>query len=139
MKPSRRQAVLWLPAVTAASLVAAAKETLPTKVSRFKDLPVHASGQNRFRPIVEGFLHDGHPVEAHATELAPSNMPHGSHRHKHEELFLIREGAVEVTVNGKAVRLGPGGVAFITSNDEHGIKNVGDTNAHYFVIALGSD
>jgi quercetin dioxygenase-like cupin family protein len=130
---------LWLPAVAASGLVAAEEKTLRTKVSRFEDLPVTGGGKNRFRPIVEGLLHDGHPVEAHATELAPGNMPHGSHRHKHEEMFLIREGMVAVVVNGQVTRLGPGGVAFIGSGDEHGIRNVGDTAAHYFVIALGKD
>jgi quercetin dioxygenase-like cupin family protein len=128
---------LCLPAVAASGLIAAKEKTLGTKVSRFEDLPVNAGGKNRFRPIVEGVLHDGHPVEAHATELAPGNMPHGSHRHKHEEMFLIREGTVEVVVNGRATRLGPGSVAFIGSGDDHGIRNVGDTYAHYFVIALG--
>ena len=137
MRYSRREMCLWLPAVAASGLIAAEGKTLGTKVSRFEDLPANEGGKNRFRPIVEGLLHDGHPIEAHATELAPGNMPHGSHTHKHEEMFLIREGTVEVTVNGKATRLGPGGVAFIGSGDDHGIRNVGDTNAHYFVIALG--
>jgi quercetin dioxygenase-like cupin family protein len=130
---------LWLPAFAAAGLSAAEEKTLSTKLGRFEDLPVNAGGKNRFRPIVEGLLHDGHPVEAHATELAPGEMPHAAHRHKHEEMFLIREGTVEVTVNGKATRLGPGGVAFIGSGDDHGIRNVGDSNAPYFVIALGKD
>jgi mannose-6-phosphate isomerase-like protein (cupin superfamily) len=130
---------LTLPAVAASGVIAAEGKTLGTKVSRFEDLPVNAAGKNRFRPIIEGLLHDGHPVEAHATELAPDNMPHSSHHHKHEEMFLVREGTVEVTVNGQATRLGPGGVAFIGSGDDHGIRNVGDTPAHYFVIALGKD
>lgn len=139
MKVSRREILLTLPSLAASGWVAAEETPLGTKVSRFEDLPVNATGKNRYRPIVEGVLHDGHPVEAHATELAPGDMPHGSHSHKHEEMFLVREGTVEVTVNGKATRLGPGGVAFIGSGDDHGIHNVGDTPAHYFVIALGRD
>ena len=135
----KRRMFLWLPPVAAACSAAAEGKALATKVSRFEDLPVNAGGGNRFRPIVEGLLHDGHPVEAHATELAPGNMPHAAHRHKHEEMFLIREGTVEVIVNGQATRLGPGGVAFIGSGDDHGIRNVGEMNAHYFVIALGKD
>ena len=91
------------------------------------------------RAILEGSTHDGHKIEAHATELAAGAMPHPPHRHKHEEMFLLREGTVEVTVNGKSTRLGPGGIAFIASDDEHGIKNAGSTPAQYFVIALGHD
>jgi len=139
MKVTRRGMCLGLPALAAAGLATAEEAPLGTKISRFEDLPVNTAGKNRYRPIAEGVLHDGHPVEAHATELAPGNMPHGSHRHKHEEMFLIREGTIEVTVNGKATRLGPGGVAFIGSGEDHGIRNIGDTPAHYFVVALGRD
>ncbi len=139
MKVTRREMCFGLPALAASGLFAAQETPLSTKISRFEDLPVNTAGKNRYRAIVEGALHDGHPVEAHATELAPGDMPHGSHSHKHEEMFLIREGTVEVTVNGKATRLGPGGVAFIGSGDDHGIHNVGDGLAHYFVIALGRD
>jgi quercetin dioxygenase-like cupin family protein len=42
-----------------------------------------------------------------------------------------------VIINGKTTQLGPGGVAYIYSNEEHGIKNAGKTTAQYFVIALG--
>jgi len=54
-------------------------------------------------------------------------------------MVMIREGTMEVTINGKSTRLGPGGVAYLGSNDEHGWKNVGSTTAHYFVIAIGQE
>jgi mannose-6-phosphate isomerase-like protein (cupin superfamily) len=55
----------------------------------------------------------------------------------HSEMWLIREGIVEITVNGKSHQLGPGSVGFVQSNDEHGIKNPGATPATYFVVAIG--
>ncbi|MFB3923468.1 MAG: cupin domain-containing protein [Terriglobia bacterium] len=139
MNRSRRELCLMLPALAAAKLPAAEPKRLASKVARFEDLPVNSSGGNRFRGILEGVTHDGHTIEVHATELGPGNMPHPPHRHQHEEMFLLREGTVELTVNGKTTRLGPGGVGFIASNDEHGIKNVGSTPAQYFVIGLGRD
>jgi quercetin dioxygenase-like cupin family protein len=44
-----------------------------------------------------------------------------------------------VTVKGRTERLGPGSAVYIASNDEHGWKNVGSTQAKYFVLALGED
>jgi quercetin dioxygenase-like cupin family protein len=54
-------------------------------------------------------------------------------------MIFIREGTLEVTIVGKIQKLGPGSVAYVASNEEHGWKNVGDTPAHYFVLALGPE
>ena len=76
-------------------------------------------------------------VEMHQTELAPGDAPHPPHHHVHEEMMMVREGTIEVTISGKVSALGPGSVAYVASNEEHGWRNVGKTRAHYFVIALG--
>ena len=136
---SRRNLCLLLPALAAARARAAGTSSLPTTVKRFEDLKASTSNGNAYRPILEGATHEGFQIEAHETELAAGSMPHPAHHHRHEEMFLIREGTVEVTVNGKSTRLGPGGVAYIASNEEHGIKNVGTASAQYFVIAMGKD
>jgi quercetin dioxygenase-like cupin family protein len=137
MDLSRRSLCLLLPTLATVHAGAAGEGRLPTTIKRFGDQKAETSNGNSFRPILEGTTHDGFPIEAHQTELAAGSMPHAAHRHKHEEIFLIREGTVEVTVNGKSTRLGPGGAAYIASNELHGIKNVGSTAALYFVIALG--
>jgi len=128
-----------LAAPMASAGLAAQNASLPSKTYRFEDLPVRTSGNNRFRPILEGVTHQGYRIEMHGSDLAPGGTPHPAHRHAHEEVFLVREGALEVTIGGRSSQLGPGSVAFIGSNDEHGIRNAGTTHAEYFVIALGSD
>jgi quercetin dioxygenase-like cupin family protein len=52
-------------------------------------------------------------------------------------MWLIRKGTVQLTVNGASYRLGPGGVGFVHSNQEHGIKNVGPISVICFVLAVG--
>jgi len=136
---SRRRVCLWLPALAAPASLAAEKPALPSKAYRFEDLPVNTSGKNRFRAILEGVTRTGCRLEAHETDLAPGGMPHAAHRHPQEEMFLVREGTVEVTIAGRSTRLGPGGVAFIAAHEEHGIRNAGTTHAQYFVLALGSN
>lgn len=49
----------------------------------------------------------------------------------------MREGNIDLTVNGKTYPLGPGSLGFAHSNDEHGIRNRGNTAATYFLIAVG--
>src|SRR5882724_3188621 len=89
------------------------------------------------RAIFKGKLATGESIETHATTLPPGAMPHPPHRHVHSEMFCMREGTLELTVNGKTYPLGPGSVGFVRSNDEHGVKSVGTKAANYFVVAVG--
>lgn len=139
MACSRREFYLLLGSLAAYPAAASSTSVLPSEVYDYKKLPVRAEGRNEFRPVLEGDLHNGCYVEVHQTRLAPGGMPHPPHHHAHEEMFLVRRGTLEVTINGRSSRIGPGSVAFMGSNDEHGIRNPGPDDAEYFVVALGKD
>jgi mannose-6-phosphate isomerase-like protein (cupin superfamily) len=111
--------------------------SLPSATWNFDQLPVNSSNDGQFRQVLKGKLATGESLETHETTLPPGGMPHPAHHHVHSEMWLIREGTVEITINGASRRLGPGGIGFVRSNDEHGIKNVGTTPATYFVVAVG--
>ncbi len=139
MRCTRKEFFMSLPALAGATSQISEKPSLPSRAFRFEDLPVRSRGQNTFRSVLDGATHWGLPIEVHETDLAPGEMPHPPHHHRHEEMFLIREGTVEVTLAGDRSRLGPGSAAFVASNEEHGIRNVGTGHAQYFVLALGRD
>ena len=136
MRFSRREVCFGIPALMA-SRGLAAEAPIPSKVVRFEDLPVESGDGHALRRILKGRTHSGYGIEMHETDLAPGAMPHPAHHHAHEEVFLVREGTLEVTLAGRASRLGPGSVVYVASNEEHGLRNVGATHAQYFVIALG--
>ena len=133
--------MLLLPALAAIAASPAEGADLPSLKSvtyRFEDLPSKPSGQNVSHVIFDGLLHSGFRIEAHETELAPGGEPHPPHHHQHEEMMMIVNGTLDFTVNGKTTRLGPGGLGFAGSNDEHGVKNPStDSKARYFVVAFG--
>ena len=142
MEISRRDLCALFPAaalLTALPLQSESTETLSnSQVFPFGKLPVHRSADGgASRPVLQGKLPTGEMLEVHETTLPPGEMPHPPHHHLHSEMFLVREGTVEVTVNGRGQNIGPGGVGFCASNQEHGIKNVGKTPAQYFVVAIG--
>jgi len=74
-------------------------------------------------------------LECHVTTLNPGVASHPAHKHANEELVIIKEGTVEVLVNGELKRVGPGSVVFNASNVMHSLRNVGDTPAVYHVIS----
>ena len=139
MKYSRRELSGLLAAAAVPQGAARGATSLVSKTYQFGELPVHQSAQNLMRPILEGQTHTGLPIELHMTELAPGQAPHPAHHHVHEEMILIQEGLVAVTIAGHTTNIGPGSVAFVASGEEHGWRNIGTTRAQYFVLALGRD
>jgi len=111
--------------------------SLPSATYPFNELPKRISNGAEIRPVLQGKLATAESLEVHETTLPPGGMPHAAHHHVHSEMWLIREGTVELTINGTRHVMGPGSVGFVHSNDEHGIKNVGTTPATYFVVAVG--
>ena len=136
MNNPRRAFLAAIPALMATGALAAEKNYLPSKVYEFSQLPVHHGKTNTSRHVLDGMTHENCRIEVHESVLAPGNRRPPPHHHAHEEMFFIRQGTLEVTVNGKSSKAGPGSVAFISSNDVHGIRNVGDTHAQYFVLAI---
>src|SRR6185295_17561396 len=161
MKYSRRQLGLLLPALAAATASAQSKgakqenvvataatappvEQLPvmkTQAFLYKDLPVTETKEttNKQRRMFTAKTHTGFKIESHMSDIAPGEVNHPPHQHLREEMMFIRLGTMELTINGKPYRLGPGDVGVIGSNEMHNAKNVGTANATYFIVNMGRD
>jgi quercetin dioxygenase-like cupin family protein len=77
--------------------------------------------------------------EVHVTTLKPGMSSHPVHRHVWEEMLLIRDGSVDVSINGQKHHAGAGSLIFFASNDPHNATNVGTTPATYYVINFVTD
>lgn len=153
MRCSRRDLALLIPALATARVSAqtvsqaaapagTSVEALPvmkTAAYVYNELPVTTNGQNRQRRMFTAKTHTGFKIESHQTDLAPGEVNHPPHQHLREEMTLVRSGTIELTIAGKAYRLGPGDVGVIGSNELHNAKNVGATRAEYFIVNIGRD
>ncbi|MEO7412019.1 MAG: cupin domain-containing protein [Opitutaceae bacterium] len=91
-----------------------------------------ATGERR--GVFEGSTVTLENIEMHVTTLNPGQTPHAAHRHPDEEIIIIKEGALEVSINGKTERANAGSVLLYASNDLHGMRNAADTPTTYYVI-----
>ncbi len=116
----------------------APKPMLNSTVFRWEDLPVRSTPSGERRDVAN------HPTatltvfECHMTTLNPGRASHEPHRHPQEELIIVKEGTLEVHINGQTQRAGPGSTFFYASNDAHAVRNVGETRATYWVVNLAS-
>lgn len=150
MDTVRRSLCIAIPALIASlttepnSLAAAPaaspdNQTIASFVKPFDQLPVKQNGTNTSRAILNGITESGTAMEVHETTLGPGMSPHPPHHHKHDELFLMSKGSLEVTIAGKTSTIGPGSAAYVHSGEEHGVRNPGTVDAQYFVVATGTE
>jgi len=141
MLPTRREVLYLLSGLVSSAVelegLPTQDNSLPSTTYSFSELPMRTVSGAEIRPVLQGKLATAESLEVHETTLPPGTMPHAPHHHMHSEMWLIREGTVQLTINGTSHVIGPGSVGFVHSNDEHGIKNVGTTPATYFVVAVG--
>jgi quercetin dioxygenase-like cupin family protein len=102
-------------------------------------LSVHATPFGQTRAVFDNPTPTLEKFEVHVTTLLPGTMPHPAHHHPWEEMMLVREGELAVSLNGRKVHAGPGSLIFAASNDVHGWQNVGDVPATYYVINFYTD
>ena len=113
-----------------------ATPTLRSAVYDFEKLPVKATKVGESRAILNGSTVTLKNLETHITSVKAHEAAHGAHRHVDEEVVLVREGTLEITINDQVYRATPGSICFFASNDLHGMKNVSDTQASYHVIRM---
>jgi (S)-ureidoglycine aminohydrolase len=87
------------------------------------------------RQVLEGSTNSLSYFEVHTSTLEPGRTPHPPHKHDdQEELMIVKEGTVKITIAGVSKILGPGSIAFAMPGDDHGIENAGNTAATYYIL-----
>jgi quercetin dioxygenase-like cupin family protein len=73
-------------------------------------------------------------LHGHITTLEPGQNTGPLHRHPQEELVIIKEGTIEVNIDGRKKVVGPGSIVYFSVNENENMTNVGSTPAVYTVI-----
>jgi len=123
---------LFLAAQPAAPATSPAK--LGSTVFKWENLKARPTGNGERRDVTDGPTATLEGFESHVTTLLPGRMSHAPHQHGREELIILRDGTLDVTINGMTTRADAGSLLFFAANDFHNVQNVGDTPATYFVF-----
>ncbi|HET6723718.1 MAG TPA: cupin domain-containing protein, partial [Chitinophagaceae bacterium] len=130
-----KQLLITFLLMNAASLLAQKNDSLLSNVYYWNRLEAMKEDTRTRRQVLEGKTFALSYFEVHSSTLEPGKAPHPPHVHDdYEELMIVKEGQVKVTIGGKSKILGPGSVAFAMPGDEHGIENQGNTQATFFIL-----
>ena len=122
-------------------LSSAAQDTqkpIEAQIYHWADAPVKKSAHSEQRPLVEGSSVAFRHIKIHATTVYPKQAPHPGHTHEEEELIIVKEGELTVTIAGKVHTLETGSIALIMSGDEHSFENISNANSTYYVMRYES-
>jgi len=86
------------------------------------------------RDVFDGPTATVDKAHCHITTLNAGENSGEPRRHLQEEVIIIKEGTVEVSLDGKTQTVGPGSVLFFAANAVTRLRNAGTTPTTYIVV-----
>ena len=121
-----------LPAQTSAPTPPPAK--LTSAVYDWEKLPVIPTPKGVRRDVFDGPTTTLDKVHCHITTLNPGENSGEPRKHLQEEVIIVKEGLVEMHIDGRDQTAGPGSVFFLAANAVTRLRNAGTTPATYIVV-----
>jgi mannose-6-phosphate isomerase-like protein (cupin superfamily) len=70
----------------------------------------------------------------HITTLNAGENTGALHRHPQEEVVIIKEGTLEINIDGRKQVAGAGSMVFFAANENENMTNIGTIPATYYVL-----
>jgi quercetin dioxygenase-like cupin family protein len=86
------------------------------------------------RAVLDGPTETVDLLHVHVTTLAPGKVSGAPVRHLQEEVLIVKDGEVEVSLDGTTQKVGPGSILFFAAGAVTGLRNVSAAPATYYVI-----
>ena len=113
---------------------AKAPEKLTSAVYDWEKLAVTPTPKGARRDVFDGPTTSLDKVHCHITTLNPGENSGEPRLHLQEEIIIVKEGLVEMHIDGKTQTAGPGSVFFLAARATTRLRNAGTTPATYIVI-----
>lgn len=129
-------ASLVLTLLIATNLIAQT-DTLLSAVYNWSDVKPQKTPTGERRQVLKGSTLDLANLEIHTSTLGSgkTNHPPRSYNDR-EELIIVKEGSLKLTIKGSSKILGAGGLALIVAGDEQSFSNPSKKPATYYVLSF---
>ncbi|MPR36235.1 cupin domain-containing protein [Cytophagaceae bacterium SJW1-29] len=109
-------------------------QQIPSAVYHWNGVTVTKKANSEQRVLLEGATPAFTHMKVHATTVAAGEAPHPGHEHADEELIIVKDGQLTVTIEGKKETLEKGSIALIMPGDEHALTNGGQKPVTYYIM-----
>jgi quercetin dioxygenase-like cupin family protein len=110
-------------------------QPLVSAVFEWDKLPVTRHERGVRRAVFDGPTATVDNSHCHITTLNPGQRSGEPRLHLMEEIIIVKEGTVEVFMDGTTQQAPSGSVIFFAANATTALRNVGDGPATYYVIS----
>ena len=132
-------AFVILAILASSSSIGQKTDSLPPRVYELHKLETKKEETRLRKQVMEGSTTSLSYFEVHTSTIPPGQAAHPPHVHDDiEELVIVKEGQIKITIKGQSKVVGPGSVGFAMPGDEHGFENAGSTPATYYVLKYKS-
>ncbi len=131
--------ILFILSITTVCMGTAQLKEVDSGVYTWSELPTKDGSQRIGRKIMEGSSPHFSFLEVHATTQEKGAKPSPSHTQENiEEMVIIKEGLLKMTMNGISEVLPAGSVVLIPPMTEQAMENVGDGPLTYYIMMFTS-
>jgi (S)-ureidoglycine aminohydrolase len=111
---------------------------IPSDVYTWRAAPVEKTATGSTRTMVKGSATDFQSMNISAVTLEKGKMDDRSSTTNFEEMIIVKEGSLKITVNGESKTVGRGSVAIILPGDGRRLENAADGETTYYLFRYRS-
>lgn len=114
-------------------------DTLSSAVYNWSDVKPQKTATGEKRQVLKGSTLDLANLQIHTSTLGPGKTNHPPRAlNDHDELIIVKEGNLKITIKDSSKILGPGGLALIVAGDEQSFQNTSGKQTTYYVLGFTS-
>lgn len=107
---------------------------LVSAVYDWEKMPVNPTPKGVRRDVFDGPTTTLDKAHCHITTLNPGENSGEPRVHLQEEIIIVKEGLVEMHIDGRTQTAGPGSVFFLAACATTALRNAGPTPCTYIVV-----